>query len=87
VFSAPILERERELSLEQAQRCSFLNMEQSCGPLSVDIVPDEHCDFCTILDKRARAQSFACADLEFPDYGTVLWSPGSTNFSRKTLRF
>jgi hypothetical protein len=54
-------------------------MEQSCGPLAVDIVPEEHCDFSTYLSKRAKAQSGACAEMQFPDYGTVLWFPGSRN--------
>jgi hypothetical protein len=52
-------------------------MEQSCGPLEVEIFPEEHCDFSTYLAKRAGAQSGACAEVQFPDYGTVLWSPGS----------
>jgi hypothetical protein len=47
-------------------------MKQSCGPLAVEIVPEEHCDFSTYLAKRAKAQSGACAEVQFPDYGTVL---------------
>jgi hypothetical protein len=47
------------------------------------MIPGKHCDFCTYLSKRAIAQSGACAEVQFPDYGTVLWSPGSRNFSRK----
>jgi hypothetical protein len=86
-ISAPILPRERELSLEHAQRFSFLIMEQSCGPLSVEIVPGKHCDFSTYLAKRARTQSGVCAEVQFPDYRTVLWSHGSRNISRKALRF
>jgi hypothetical protein len=62
-------------------------MEQSCGPLAVEFVPGKHCDFSTYLAKRARAQSGACAVVQFPDYVTELWSPGSRNFSRKALRF
>jgi hypothetical protein len=58
-------------------------MEQSCGPLEVEMVPGKHCDFSTYLAKRARAQTGACAEVKFPDYGTMLWSPGSRNFSRK----
>jgi hypothetical protein len=42
VISARILPRERELSLEHAQRCSFLIMENSCGPLTVEIIPGKH---------------------------------------------
>jgi hypothetical protein len=60
-------------------------MEQSCGPLAVGIVPGKHCDFSTYLAKRARAQSVACAEVQFPDYGIGLWSLGSRNVSRKAL--
>jgi hypothetical protein len=87
VISAHILPRERELSLEHDQRCSFLNMEQSSGPLSVEFVPGKHCDFSNNLAKRTRAQSGASAEVQFPDYGTVLWSPGSRNISRKHCDF
>jgi hypothetical protein len=58
-------------------------MEQSCGHLAVEIIPGKHCDFSTYIAKRERAQSVACAEEEFPDYGTVLWSPGCRNISRK----
>jgi hypothetical protein len=71
-ISAPILPRMRELSLEHAQRCTLLIMEQCYGPLAVEIVPSNHCDFSTFLAKRARAQSFACAKVQFREYGTVL---------------
>jgi hypothetical protein len=47
------------------------------------MVPRTHCDFSNYLAKRARAQSGACAEVKFPDYGTLLWSPGSRNGSRK----
>jgi hypothetical protein len=87
VISAPILSRERELSLEHAQRCSFLIMEHSCGPLAVQSVPGKHYDFSTYLAKRAGAQSGACAEVHFPDYGTVLWFLDSINGSRKALKF
>jgi hypothetical protein len=73
------LPRERELSLAHAQRCSFLIMEQRCSPMAVELVPEKHCDFSTYLAKRAGAQSGACAEVQFPDYGTVLWSSGSRN--------
>jgi hypothetical protein len=86
-ISAIIIPRERELSLGHAQRCSFLIMEQSCGPLAVEFVPGKHCDFSTYLAKRARAQFGAFAEVQFPDYGTVLWSPGSRNGSRKHCDF
>jgi hypothetical protein len=86
-ISAPILPREREISLAHAQRCSFLFMEQCCGPLAVEIIPGKNCDFSIYLTKRARTHSGACVELQFPDYGTVLWSHGSRNFSRKALRF
>jgi hypothetical protein len=85
--SAPSLPREPQLSLEHAQRCSFLIMEQSCGPMALEIVPEKHCDFSSYLAKRAKTHSGACAEVQFPDYGTVLWFPGFRNFSRKTLRF
>jgi hypothetical protein len=62
-------------------------MEQNCGPLAVEIVRGKHCDFSNYLSKRARAQSGACAEVRFPDYGTVLWSPGSRNVSRKHCDF
>jgi hypothetical protein len=39
VISAPILQRERELSLAHAQRCNFLIMEHGCGPLAVEMFP------------------------------------------------
>jgi hypothetical protein len=67
VISVLILPRERELILEHAQRCSFLIMEQSCGPLAVEIFPGKHFDFRTYFAKRARAQSGACAEVQFPD--------------------
>jgi hypothetical protein len=86
-ISAPILKKGRELSLEHAQRCSFLIMEQSCVPLAVEMVPRNHCDFSTYLAKRAKAQSCACAGVQFRDYGTELCSPGSRNDSREALRF
>jgi hypothetical protein len=63
--------------------CSFLIMEQCFGPLAVELFQGKHCDSSTYLAKRARAQSGACAEVHFPDYGTVLWSPGSRNGSRK----
>jgi hypothetical protein len=84
---APILPRERELSLAHAQMCSFLIMEQCCGTLAVEVFPGNTCDFSTYLVKRARAPSGASAEVQFPEYGTELWSPGSRNLSRKTLRF
>jgi hypothetical protein len=58
-------------------------MAQNCGPLAVEIVQGKHCDFSTYLAKRARAQSGACADVQFPEYRSVLWSPGSRNCSKK----
>jgi hypothetical protein len=47
-------------------------MEQSCGPLAIEIVPGKHCNFSTYLAKKARAQFGACAEVQFPDYGTEL---------------
>jgi hypothetical protein len=69
------------------QRCSFLIMEQSCGPLAIEIFPGKHCDFRTYLAKRARAPSGSCAEVQFPDYGTGLYSPDCRSDLRKTLRF
>jgi hypothetical protein len=51
------------------------------------MVPGKHSDFSTYLAKRARAQSGACAEVKFPDYGTVLWYSGSRNGSKEALRF
>jgi hypothetical protein len=62
-------------------------MEQCCSPLAIEIVPGKHRDFSTYLAKRERAQSGACAVVQFPDYGTVLWYTGSRNFSRKHCNF
>jgi hypothetical protein len=70
--SALILPRDRELILAHAQMCNFLIFEQCCGPLAVESVPGKHCDFSTELAKRARAQSGASAEVQFPDYGTQL---------------
>jgi hypothetical protein len=77
------LPRARKLCLENAQRCSFLIMEQCCGPLAVEIVPGKHCYISTYLTKIARAQSGTCAEVQIRDYGTFLWSPGSRNCSIK----
>jgi hypothetical protein len=38
-FSAIILPWEREVSLEHAQICNFLIIEQNCGPLAVEMIP------------------------------------------------
>jgi hypothetical protein len=58
-------------------------MEEYCCPLAVEIVPGKHCDFSTYLTKRARAQSGACAEVQFSNYGTVFLAPGSRNISMK----
>jgi hypothetical protein len=50
----------------------FLIIEKSCGPLAVEMVPRKHCDFSNYLAKRAGAQFRACAEVQFPDYGTAL---------------
>jgi hypothetical protein len=47
-------------------------MEQSSGPLAVKIVPRKHCDFSTYIAERGRAQSGACTEVQFSDYGTEL---------------
>jgi hypothetical protein len=44
-------------------------MEQRCGQLAVKYFPGKHCYFSTYLAKRARAQSGAFAEVQFPDYG------------------
>jgi hypothetical protein len=33
----------------------------------------KHCDFSTYFTKRARAQFGACAEVQLPGYGSVLW--------------
>jgi hypothetical protein len=58
-------------------------MEQSSIPLAAEKFPGKHCDFSNTLAKRARAKSGAFAEVQFPDYGTELLSPGSRNYSRK----
>jgi hypothetical protein len=45
--------------------------------MAVEIIPGKNCDFSSYIAKRAGAQTGACAEKNFPDYGTVLWSPGS----------
>jgi hypothetical protein len=62
-------------------------MEESCGPLAIEIFPGKHCDFSSYFAKRARAHNGACAEVQFPDYGTVLWSPVSRNCSKKHCDF
>jgi hypothetical protein len=42
----------------------------------------KHCDFSTFIIKRARALFGACAEVQFPDYVTVLWATGSRKGSR-----
>jgi hypothetical protein len=78
-ISAPTLPRERELVLGHAQWCSFLIMEQCSVQLAVEMIPGKHRDFSTYLAKSARAQSDSCAEVQFPNYGTDLWAPGSRN--------
>jgi hypothetical protein len=87
MISAPIIPRERELSLAHVQKCSFMIMELCCGPLAVEMVPGMHCDFSTYLAKRVRAQSGACAEVQFPDNGTELCSTDNRKDSRKAQRF
>jgi hypothetical protein len=59
------LPRERELSLAHVQRCSFLIMEQCCGPLAVEIFPGEQ--ECTAISApilpRVRELSLAHAQM------------------------
>jgi hypothetical protein len=58
-ISAPTMTRDRELNLASAHRCSFLIMEQCCGPLPVEIVPGNNAISAHILPKGARVQSGA----------------------------
>jgi hypothetical protein len=58
-------------------------MEQCSSYQAVEIDLGKHCNFSTYLAQRAITQSGACAEVQFPDYGTVLWSPASKNCSRK----
>jgi hypothetical protein len=81
-FSTFLL-RERELCFAHAHRCTLLIMVQSFGPREVEIIPGRHWDFSIYLAKRASAPSGTCAEVQFPDYGTLLWSPGRRNCSRK----
>jgi hypothetical protein len=55
-ISAPVLPRERELTLEHAQRCNFLIMEQCFGPLTVEIFQDSTAISVIILP-RERSQT------------------------------
>jgi hypothetical protein len=52
--------------------CNFLITEQNSGPLAAEFVPGKHCYFSTYLAKRASSHSDACANVQFPDYGTEL---------------
>jgi hypothetical protein len=61
-------------------------MEYSCDPLAVENISGKHCDYRTYLAKRAKARSGACAEVQFPDFGTVMWSPGSINNSMKAAK-
>jgi hypothetical protein len=47
-------------------------MEQIFGPLAAEMIPGKQIDFSKYLAKRARAQSGALAEVQFPDYGTEL---------------
>jgi hypothetical protein len=85
-FRTYLTKRERELSLALVQRCSFLIMEQCCGPLAVEFFPGNHCDFSTYLPKRARAQSGACPELQFPVMEQCC-GPLAVKIIPKTLRF
>jgi hypothetical protein len=55
--------------------------------MAVEIIPGKHLAFSTYLAKRAKAQSGALAEVQFPDYGTEMWSPVSRNDSKKALGF
>jgi hypothetical protein len=88
-ISALILPRERELSLALAHRCSLLIMEQCCGHLAVEMVPgmQESTAISAPILPRERSSFGACAEVQFPDYGTDLWAPGIRNEPKKALRF
>jgi hypothetical protein len=62
-------------------------MVRSSGPDAVDMVPEKPCDFSTYLAKSARAQSGACAEVQFPDYCTELWSGAVENVLGKHFNF
>jgi hypothetical protein len=51
----------------------FPDYKQCTVPLAVEIVPGKHWNFSTYLAKGATAQSGACAEDQFRDYGTELW--------------
>jgi hypothetical protein len=51
----------------------------------VEIIPGKQLDFSTYLYKRAKAQFGALAEVQFPDYGTELWSTGSRKCYKKAL--
>jgi hypothetical protein len=46
-------------------------MEQRCGRLAVENIPKKNAISAHIFP-RSRAQSGACAEVQFPDNGTVL---------------
>jgi hypothetical protein len=69
VISAHILPREPELSLEHAQRCSFLIMEHSSGPMAVEMVPGNTAISTIILPRKrelsvAHARRFSFLNME-----------------------
>jgi hypothetical protein len=43
-------------------------------PWQEKLLPGKHCDFSTYLATRARTQSGSCGEVQYPDYGTELWS-------------
>jgi hypothetical protein len=56
--------------------------------MTVEIVPEKQestAISAPILSKRARALFGACAEVQLPDYGKVLWAHCSRNDSRKAL--
>jgi hypothetical protein len=50
--SALILPREPQLCLEHAQRCIFLIIEQSCGPVAVEMFQESTVISAPILQKQ-----------------------------------
>jgi hypothetical protein len=59
----------------------------SLGSRNVSRNAGKYCDFSTYLNKRAIAQTGACAEVQFPNYGTELWAPGSGKIPGKHYDF
>jgi hypothetical protein len=57
--------RERELSLAHVQMCTFLIMEQSCGPLAVKMFPGNTAISETILPRKRELSLEHAQSLNF----------------------